>query len=513
MQSKKAAKFFDKTCPLERSPEFAIGSIKRRRLSDFQFRFSGDCITDSLLIRLVLTFDPYRVNYPVFGENLSRTSSRSSTVSQASRTTYSGVSEEILERVSQAKTARLAARARYEAALANPDLPNSVITKLEDDLSKCEDELKFARIERTRAKFSGQHFTSSRPLLPAPLPVPAPPQYSSKSLLQPVTEDLDLFLERGEELEKLGHKVNVEGGCKNRRASTTTNQIDLARTDCDSAQLLDQRAATLPGQSLHPSIPVSPLLQIATRFSSQLRNMLFLEQREDPSDRHQRADAKTGLQEDQRSQVADEPNTARTECDLTRFSGQHADTPPGLSECRDHAKILDRHVAPRSSIPPPLLSSFLQRHGVEYLAPSLEQGGESRKPLMDFDRGVSFKAGEEVEVMGGREERTQSVHDVRAQLHGHYEHEGRSRTIVPLDREQYTYVLNTPRTMTRPVPYHTTCSIPAMQQPDEPKPDEQHKVYRCTFTNQESVTSKGSLDEEGVPYLVPPNFLDYLSLI
>ncbi|THV01799.1 hypothetical protein K435DRAFT_925099 [Dendrothele bispora CBS 962.96] len=354
-------------------------------------------------------------DYPAFGENLPRASSRSSTVSQASRTTYPGVPEDVLERVSQAKTARLAARARYEAALANPDFPNSVITKLEDDLSKCEDELKFARIERTRAKFSSQHSASSRPLLPAPLPAPAPPQYPPKSLLQPVTEDLDLFLERGEELEKLDHKVNVEGGCENGRASTT-NQIDLARTECDSAQLLDQRAATLPGRSLHPSIPVSRLLQIATRFSSQLRNVPFLEQREDPSNRCHRDDAKTGL-EDQRLQITDERNLTRTE--------------------RDHAKPLDRHAtaAPRGSVLPTILTSFPQPLAFEDSAPSLlEQGGklEEPAPFLEWgeeprrrilNQGAGSKMGEEVGIAGGREERTRSVHDGRVQLPGHYEHE------------------------------------------------------------------------------------------
>ncbi|THU80612.1 hypothetical protein K435DRAFT_845040 [Dendrothele bispora CBS 962.96] len=344
-------------------------------------------------------------DYPAFGENLSRASSRSSTVSQASRTTYPGVPEDILERVSQAKTARLAARARYEAALANPDLPNSVITKLEDNLSKCEDELKFARIERTRAKFSSQHTTSSRPLLPAPLPAPAPPQYPPKSLLQPVTEDLDLFLERGEELEKLGHKVNVEGGCENGRTSTTTNQIDLARTECDSTQLLDQRAATLPGRSLHPSIPVSPLLQIATRFSSHLRNMPFL-----------------------------------------------------------------------------------------------EWGEEPRRRILN--QGAGSKMGEEVGIAGGREERTRSVHDGRVQLPGHYEHEGRSRTFVPLDREQYMYLPNALRTATGP-----------RTQPlrDQDEREVQHHVPLTVVTHQSRTPQPLAHHQEQPGVNSPPPPINYAS--
>ncbi|THU78301.1 hypothetical protein K435DRAFT_876786 [Dendrothele bispora CBS 962.96] len=215
--------------------------------------------------------------------------------------------------------------------------------------------------------------------------------------------------------------------------------------------------------------------------------MPFLEQREDPSNWCHRDDAKTGL-EDQRLQIADERNLTRTE--------------------RDHATPLDRHAtaAPRGSVLPTLLTSFPQPLGFEDPTSSLlEQGGKLKEPTLELDRGVHFKTGEEVEVAGRREERTRSANDGRAQLSGHYEHEGRSRTFVPLDREQYMYVSNASRTATRPVPHHPVPPIPAMQQPDESKPDEQCKVRMCTFTNQESATRKGSLDEEGVPYLVPPN--------
>ncbi|THU81502.1 hypothetical protein K435DRAFT_809035 [Dendrothele bispora CBS 962.96] len=149
-------------------------------------------------------------DYPAFGENLSRSSSRSSTVSQASRSAYPGVPEEILERVSQAKTARLAARARYEAALANLDLPNSVVAKLENDLSKSEDELKFARIERTRAKFSNQHVTSpSKSPLSLPLLASSPVRSLPQPSLRPVPEDSALSLERGEGIREWAHRVNV----------------------------------------------------------------------------------------------------------------------------------------------------------------------------------------------------------------------------------------------------------------------------------------------------------------
>ncbi|THU77366.1 hypothetical protein K435DRAFT_846221 [Dendrothele bispora CBS 962.96] len=388
-------------------------------------------------------------DYPAFGENLSRASSRSSTVSQASRSAYPGVPEDVLEWVSQAKTARLAARTRYKAALATRGLSQSVILELEDRLLKTEDELKLARIERTHAKFSSPHVHSpSRSPLPSPLPMPSPSRHPPQSLLRPVPEKQAPLLQ-GEDLRCRGGRTGVYED----EPRKTADKLNLARTECDSAQLLDQRAATLPRRSLHPPIPVSPLLQIATQFSTQLRNMPFLEQREDPSNRCHRNDAKTGL-EDQRSQIADERNLTRTE--------------------RDHAKPLDRHAtaAPRGSVLPTLLTSFPQPLGFEDLTPSLlEQGGKLKEPTLDLDRGVRFKTGEEVEVAGRREERTRSVNDGRAQLSGHYEHEGRSRTFVPLDREQYM----TAATATRPVPHHTVPPIPAMQQPDEPKPDEQCK--------------------------------------
>ncbi|THV07170.1 hypothetical protein K435DRAFT_848510 [Dendrothele bispora CBS 962.96] len=208
-------------------------------------------------------------DYPAFGENLSRASSRSSTVSQASRSAYPGVPEDVLEQVSQAKTARLAARTRYEAALATQGLSQSVILELEDRLLKTEDELKLARIERTRAKFSSPHVHSpSRSPLPSPLPMPSPSRHPPQSLLRPVPEKLAPLLQ-GEDLRCRGGGTGVYED----EPRKTADKLNLARTECDSAQLLDQRAATLPRRSLHPPIPVSPLLQIATQFSTQLRNM------------------------------------------------------------------------------------------------------------------------------------------------------------------------------------------------------------------------------------------------
>ncbi|THU77157.1 hypothetical protein K435DRAFT_878205 [Dendrothele bispora CBS 962.96] len=300
-------------------------------------------------------------DYPVFGENLSRTSSRSSTVSQASRTTYSGVSEEILERVSQAKTARLAARARYEAALANPDLPNSVITKLEDDLSKSEDELKFARIERTRAKFSNQHFTSSRPLLPAPLPAPAPSQYSPQSLLQPVTEDPVLFLERGEGLRKRGHGASAGED----ESLKTTDKLKLTRTKHDHAELPNQEVAT-PPSSLPPSTLASPLLRSATQFSSGTVPEVpapSLKQGEGTREWFHRANT---LQ-DEFSPAALDHKAAKGTDRLDSAKSEH----------RDHAGLSDRHVVLGWSLPPPTLE--LSPLPLKDPALSLEQGVERRK--------------------------------------------------------------------------------------------------------------------------------------
>ncbi|THU87307.1 hypothetical protein K435DRAFT_867419 [Dendrothele bispora CBS 962.96] len=489
-------------------------------------------------------------DYPAFGENLSRASSRSSTVSQASRSAYPGVLEEILERVSQAKTARLAARARYEAALANSNQPSSVITKLEDELSKSEDELKFTRIKRTRAKFSSQHINSSRSPLPPSLPVPPLLQNTSRSPLRRVFEGPAPSLEQGEDLRKPGYRVNVEGDFGDRRASMTTNEINLPRTERDSAELLGHHVATLPGWSL-PPILVSPLLQIATRFCSQ------------------------PVPEDKFSMAALDRKTAKV---TDRFNSTR-------SEYRDHAKHLDRHVNPEWSLLPPILTSsplpledpaLPLEQGVEWRrmgyrtdvrenelkfgitecngaklpgqpiinppglpvpppmfappplppefedpAPLLEWGEEQRRHMLN--QGSGSKMGEEVEIVGEREEGTRNVLDSRAQLPEKYEYRDRSTTsAVPLGREQ-SYAQNVSRTVNCPVLHHETPPMSSMQQMDESEPDEQHKVCIRTFANQESATSKGlsgvyqhqylharvelaqDEDEEQVPYLVPPN--------
>ncbi|THU97952.1 hypothetical protein K435DRAFT_857178 [Dendrothele bispora CBS 962.96] len=384
-------------------------------------------------------------DYPAFGENLSRASSRSSTVSQASRSAYPGVPEEILERVSQAKTARLAARARYEAALANPDLPNSVVAKLEDDLSKSEDELKFARIERMRAKFSNSHVTSpSRPSLTPPLLAPSPLRLPLQPSLQPVLEDPARSLEQGEELREWGRGTGVHVD----EFLETTEKLKLTRTEHDGVELYSQNVTTLPRRSLLPSIPTSPLLQIASRLSSGPISedpALLLEQGEDPRKRGHRVDTKMDP-EDKHLQVADKPNPAKTK--------------------RVHAKPWDQSVATstRSLTPPPLLTSSPRLLGIGDSALSMEQGGKPREPALDLDRVVHFKTGEEVGTAGGKEERTRSVHDSRAHLLGNYEHEHRSTIpTVPLGRELH-HVPNVSRMVNRPAPSRELPRTQDMQQ-------------------------------------------------
>ncbi|THU92945.1 hypothetical protein K435DRAFT_904945, partial [Dendrothele bispora CBS 962.96] len=420
-------------------------------------------------------------DYPAFGENLSRASSRSSTVSLASRSAYPGVSEEILERVSQAKTACIAARARYEAALAtgNP----SVILELEDQLSKTEDELKFARIERTRAKFSSQHITSpSRSPLPPPLPAPPPLQVPLQLFSRPVHKDQAPFLEQGQEPRKLGARTDAKTdlGDEHLRAQVV-NKPKPARTERDHIELFSQDPTTSP-RPLPPPIPVSPLLQIATRFSSQLRNMPFLEQREDPSNRCHRDDAKTGL-EDQRLQIADERNLTTTKHDRAKLAGQSVAISPGLS-------------APPSMVTPPPLPPE-----VEEPAPFLEWGEVPRRCVLN--QGTGSKMGEEVGIAGGREERTRSVHDGRVQLPGHYEHEGHSRTsFVPLDREQYMYLPNAPRTATGP-----------RTQPlqDQEEREVQHHVPLTVVTHQSRTPQPLAHHQEQPGVNSPPPPINYAS--
>ncbi|THU85894.1 hypothetical protein K435DRAFT_805547 [Dendrothele bispora CBS 962.96] len=204
------------------------------------------------------------------------------------------------------------------------------------------------------------------------------------------------------------------------------DNLKFSRTEHDHVELASQDVAVQP-RSLSPAILASPLLQIATRFSLQpIPEDLapFLEQREDPNNWCHRADAKTGL-EDQRLQVANECNLARTE--------------------HDHAKPLDRHAATSRLVFPTLFAPFPWPLGYEDLAPSLWEQG---KPTPDLNYGASSKTGEEVELVGEREEGMRSVHDSRAQISEHYEYKRRNTSLaVPLGRGQNTLVPNAPMTV------------------------------------------------------------------
>ncbi|THU94542.1 hypothetical protein K435DRAFT_860421 [Dendrothele bispora CBS 962.96] len=160
-------------------------------------------------------------------------------MSHASRSAYLGVPEEVLERISQAKTACMAARARYEAALATWNL--LVILELEDELLKSEDKLKFSRIEHMRAKFSSQYINSSRSPLPPSLPDPA------------------LSLEQGEEQRYQGHGTSAYED----EPRKTANKLKLAGTERNCVEPFSQDSTTSPRSPL-PSILSSPLLLIAT---------------------------------------------------------------------------------------------------------------------------------------------------------------------------------------------------------------------------------------------------------
>ncbi|THU81393.1 hypothetical protein K435DRAFT_809103 [Dendrothele bispora CBS 962.96] len=382
-------------------------------------------------------------DYPAFGENLSRASSRSSNASDTSRLAYPRVPEDILDQIDEARAARDRALANWNAARQDPDVnqvreaelgskyleaqqeldraehqrrvfyvgrPSELSTgttprlaaptplravseQLEIRLKQGEDPRNLghtanaevqvtdktsARIERTRAKLSSSHVISPpRPLLPPPLPVPSPSRHPSQPLVQLVPENLAPLLE-GEDLKKWVHKTSVY---KNKPLKMADN-LKFSRTEHDHVELASQDVAVQP-RSLSPAILASPLLQIATRFSLQpIPEDLapFLEQREDPNNWCHRADAKTGL-EDRRLQVANECNLARTE--------------------RDHAKPLDRHAATSRLVFPTLLTPFPQSLGYEDSAPSLWEQG---KPTPDLNYRASSKTGEEVELVGEREE-------------------------------------------------------------------------------------------------------------
>ncbi|THU82324.1 hypothetical protein K435DRAFT_872418 [Dendrothele bispora CBS 962.96] len=394
-------------------------------------------------------------DYPAFRENLSRASSRSSTVSLASRNAYPGVPEEVLERVSQAKTTRLAARARYEAALANPDLPNSAITKLEDDLSKSEDELKLVRIECTRAKFLNQRANSSRPPLPS-LSVSPLLQSPLQFPLQPVSEDPAPPLEQGEELRYRGHRPKA---CK----GELSNKPKSARTERDHVELLGQDSTTSPRP-----LPLPLLVPSPRRFYPHLSSQSIpedpappLEQGEEPREWDRRVTYATA------ANVVDGPDFAGSGHDQAKL-----------------AKLVDRRIDPIWPTLSSLLTPYQLQPGVESSAPSMEQRGKSRKLASDLDCGACFKAGEEVE------------------LPGHYKHEGHSRITVPLDREQDIYVPNVPRTATRPVPYHNALLTPVIQQRSELRSNEQQSgVYRHPHAETQPLQDQ---DEQEVQHYVPP---------
>ncbi|THU80272.1 hypothetical protein K435DRAFT_810001 [Dendrothele bispora CBS 962.96] len=437
-------------------------------------------------------------DYPAFGENLSRASSRSSNASNSSRSAYPRVPEDILDQIDKARSARDQALANWNAArrnadvtqalfyvgcppkpstgatlprLAAPTLLRAVLEQPEIRLKQAEDprnlghtanaeaqvtDKTFARIKRTRAKFVSSHVISPpRPLLPPPLPVPSPSWHSPQPLVQLVPENLAPLLQ-GEELRKRAHMKRVDN-------------LKVPRTERDHVELSSRDIAN-PSRLPPPSIPMSPLLQLASQFSSLTipkDTAQFLEQGEDPRDLDHRADIKMNL-EDKHSQVADGPDFARSE--------------------RDYAKVLDRHVDPRRSTPSLLLAAFPLQTNLANSAPLLEQG----KPAPDLNYGASSKTGEEFEIVGEREEETRNVLDSRAQSLECYEYEHRSTTsVVPLGREQ-CHVSNMSRTENRPVPVRELTIMPAMQQLDEPEPEE-HKVHMCTFTNQISAPSKGLL--------------------
>ncbi|THU79141.1 hypothetical protein K435DRAFT_875838 [Dendrothele bispora CBS 962.96] len=121
----------------------------------------------------------------------------------------------------------------------------------------------------------------------------------------------------------------------------------------------------------------------------------------------------------------------------------------------------------------------------------LEWGEGPRRCISN--QGTGSKTGEEVEMVGEREEGTRNVLDGRAQLPECYEHEHCSTTsAVPLGREQY-YLSDVPRTVNRPVSVCELTLMPVMQQLGESEPNEQHKVRMRTSVNQKSAASKGPL--------------------
>ncbi|THU81499.1 hypothetical protein K435DRAFT_809032 [Dendrothele bispora CBS 962.96] len=285
--------------------------------------------------------------------------------------------------------------------------------------------------------------------------------------------------------------LSVSTVALDRKTAKLTDRPDSARSEhLDHPKLLDRRID--PDWLPPPSILTSSPLPLEDPAPSSEQGVEW-----------RRMGHGTDVHENEPLRTANELKFVTTEHNRAKPSGQSVTTPPGLS------------VPPSMLAPPPLPPEF------EEPAPSLERGGEPRRRILN--QGSGSKTGEEVGITWGREERTRSVHDSHTQTSWRYDRERRSTTpAVPLSREQ-SYERNVSRTVNHPVLHHELSPILAMQQPDEPKPDEQRKLNMCTFANQESATSEGlsgvyqhqylharvelvqDEDEEQVPYLVPPN--------
>ncbi|THU78212.1 hypothetical protein K435DRAFT_876881 [Dendrothele bispora CBS 962.96] len=204
-------------------------------------------------------------DYPAFGENLSRASSRSSNAAtNTSRSAYPGVPEDILDHIDEARAARDRALANWNAARQDPGVTQAQEVERGHKPSKTADKLKLspsllalsplppnleehnsARSKHDRAKLLGQHvgpgWSALLPLLTRS-PLPLGVEDSDPSLLEQgeklkkPTLDLDrgVHFKTGEEV---GIVVGGEEGTKSVHDSYRAHLPGLYEHNCRSTTL------------------------------------------------------------------------------------------------------------------------------------------------------------------------------------------------------------------------------------------------------------------------------------
>ncbi|THU77989.1 hypothetical protein K435DRAFT_877146 [Dendrothele bispora CBS 962.96] len=295
-------------------------------------------------------------DYPAFGENLSRASSRSSNASNTSRSAYPRVPEDILDQIDEARSARDRALANWNSARQDPDVTQARAAELGSEYLEAQQEL-------DRAKHQHRLFYVGRP---SELSTGTTPRLAAPTPLRAVPKQLEIRLKQGEDPRNLGHRANAE---------VQVTDKTFARIERTCAKLSSSHVIS-PSRPYPPPLLAPSPLQLPVQLSLQPVP-------EDPVPFLEQEGHGTSVCGDEPLKITDRPNLTRSE--------------------HDHAKVLDRRVEPTWSALSPLLTASSLPTGFENSAPSREQRETSRKPVLDLDHGVHFKTGEEVGIVVGGE--------------------------------------------------------------------------------------------------------------